>query len=143
MTEYELSQATASSSATGGFLQFSDGSEAYLAASGNDYGFATPTFGDPSKPEPTIGTLHTRCVACHGGNGSVMMSLAVQDPARPRDARAAAAKQGTRRVRGAEEGSARGFQAPDRTRRPAIIAPSLARSVSAQSLLQRGDRRVR
>jgi len=83
MTEYELSRRRLlSSPSTGGFLQFSDGSEAYLASSGNDYGFATPTFGDPHKPEPTIGTLHARCVACHGGDGSLMMSLAVQDPSR-------------------------------------------------------------
>ncbi|HYT75827.1 MAG TPA: hypothetical protein VEL79_13825 [Vicinamibacterales bacterium] len=81
--EYELSRRKLlSDRSSGGFLHFGDGSEAYVAVAGNDYGFATPAMGPPRETEPTICTLRTRCLACHGPDGTHMMSFAVQDPRR-------------------------------------------------------------
>jgi hypothetical protein len=82
MEEFELSRRhILSAPSGGGFVEFGDRSEAYLPASGNDYGFATPAMND-RRAEATIGTLHTRCAACHGRDGSRMISFAVIDPSR-------------------------------------------------------------
>jgi hypothetical protein len=79
MSEYELSRRRLLSNPSDGFLQFDDRAEAYLATAGNDYGFATPDLA--ARKPPTIATLHTRCLLCHGPDGAHVMSFAVTDPA--------------------------------------------------------------
>lgn len=61
---------------TGGFVEYEEGSPAYLAASGNDYGFATP-----SSPEgsPVRIRLRTRCAQCHFEPLVNLMTFSVHD----------------------------------------------------------------
>ena len=49
---------------TGGVRTFRGADLAYLPSAGNDYGFASPQL-SPVR-EPILGTLDTRCAACHG-----------------------------------------------------------------------------
>ena len=49
---------------TGGVRTFRGADPAYVPGSGNDYGFASPQLG--TVREPILGTLDTRCAACHG-----------------------------------------------------------------------------
>ena len=80
--EYELSRARLLSNASGGpLIHFADRADAYIAAAGNDYGFATPPIVRPGS-EAIVSTLHTRCTTCHGPLNTGMMSFAVQDPDR-------------------------------------------------------------
>lgn len=76
VSEFELSRRRIlSDPASGGFVRFDDRAEAYLAVSGNDYGFASPA--RPLHSEATITTLHVRCNTCHGGDGFHFMSFAI------------------------------------------------------------------
>ncbi len=75
--EYELSRRLLlTDPASGGFLEFADDAQAYLAASGNDYDFATPIF---STQTPVLARLQTRCIQCHGSSLTFLMTLSVQD----------------------------------------------------------------
>lgn len=49
---------------TGGVKTFRGADPAYVPGAGNDYGFASPQLG--TVREPILGTLDTRCAACHG-----------------------------------------------------------------------------
>lgn len=63
--EHELSRARAQTlERTGGMRTFRGADPAYVPAAGNDYGFASPQL-SPVR-EPILGTLDTRCAACHG-----------------------------------------------------------------------------
>jgi hypothetical protein len=60
---------------SGGFVRLEGRDPAYLPTSGNDYGFASPDFTMSAEQAPVLGTLRTRCSACHGANGSYLMSF--------------------------------------------------------------------
>lgn len=108
VSEFELSRRKLlANPSSGGFLRFDDGSEAYVAVSGNDYGFATPMLGMPRATQPTISTLHVRCNACHGPDGAHLMSFAVQDPERLPPPRALPQPNDERRAAVAREKEAR------------------------------------
>lgn len=63
--EHELSRkAMLALERTGGVRTFRGADPAYVPSAGNDYGFASPQFG--SVRDPVLGTLDTRCAACHG-----------------------------------------------------------------------------
>ena len=103
VVQYELSRRQLLANAsTGGFVRFDDRAEAYITVAGNDYGFASPA--EPLNSEPTITTLRFRCSACHGNDGTHIVSFSVHDSelrpprvlAQPNDERArdvAAAKE--------------------------------------------------
>lgn len=61
----------------GGFMESDNASPSYLAASGNDYGFATPLF---STKTPVLAQLHTRCAQCHGASQRSLLTFATHDP---------------------------------------------------------------
>jgi hypothetical protein len=73
--EHELSRARARTlERTGGMRTFRGTDPAYVPAAGNDYGFASQQFG--TVREPILGTLDTRCAACHG-RGSHLFTFSV------------------------------------------------------------------
>jgi hypothetical protein len=73
--EHELSRAGARTlERTGGMRTFRGTDPAYVPAAGNDYGFASPQL-SPVR-EPILGTLDTRCAACHG-RGSHLFTFSV------------------------------------------------------------------
>ena len=57
--------------ASGGFVEFSATSPAYLSTAGNDYDFATPI---PEAGAPVLVPLRTRCTQCHGSSLTRLMT---------------------------------------------------------------------
>ena len=63
--EHELSRkAMLALERTRGVRTFRDADPAYVPSAGNDYGFASPHL--TPVQQPILGTLATRCAACHG-----------------------------------------------------------------------------
>jgi len=66
LKQYELSRRlSVTSAASGGLTPEPETAPAYLPASGNDYGFASPQLGEHALSPPILAKLRTRCVACH------------------------------------------------------------------------------
>ena len=61
--------------ASGGFVEFSATSPAFLSSAGNDLDFATPIREDV----PVMATLRTRCTQCHGSSLTHLMTYSIHD----------------------------------------------------------------
>jgi len=79
--EHELSRRLMRTQSDQGGLRTFVGTEpAYLPSAGNDYGFASPQL-SPVR-EPILGTLSSRCAACHGlGPHLFTFSMHFKEPA--------------------------------------------------------------
>lgn len=62
--------------ASGGFVEFSATSHAFLSSAGNDLDFATPI---QEADVPVMGTLRTRCTQCHGSSLTHLMTYSIHD----------------------------------------------------------------
>ena len=60
--------------ASGGLVEFSPASPAYLSTAGNDYDFATP---DNEAEAPILVPLRTRCAQCHGSSLTNIMTYSI------------------------------------------------------------------
>jgi hypothetical protein len=67
---------------SGGFVHETDAFPAYLPAAGNDYRFASPQFGQNGPDFPVLGTLHSRCISCHGTGAGRLFTFSVHAPDR-------------------------------------------------------------
>jgi len=63
-SEHELSRRLLRTAPHSSFRTSRDPDAAYVPSAGNDFGFASPHIG--TVREPILGTLRTRCSACHG-----------------------------------------------------------------------------
>ena len=59
---------------SGGFVEFSATSRAYLTSAGNDYDFATPI---QEADAPVVVPLRTRCTQCHAGSLTHLMTYSI------------------------------------------------------------------
>jgi hypothetical protein len=77
IAEFELSRR-----ASGGLVRSNDTAPAYLASSGNDYGFASGIDSSDGRARDisTMGSLRARCVGCHGADVRTLFTFSVQDP---------------------------------------------------------------
>lgn len=65
--EFELSrQRLREDPSSGGFVHEPGDFPAYLSTAGNDYRFASPAFDRHGFDFALLGTLHSRCISCHG-----------------------------------------------------------------------------
>lgn len=62
--------------ASGGLVEFSATSPAYLSTAGNDYDFATPV---QEAGAPILVPLRTRCTQCHGGSLTHLMTYSFHE----------------------------------------------------------------
>ncbi len=75
--EFELSRRKLLTEPTsGGFVEFSPTSPAYLSMAGNDYDFATRL---EEADAPVVVPLRTRCAECHGDSLAFQMTFSVHD----------------------------------------------------------------
>jgi hypothetical protein len=80
---FELSRrATLTEPASGGLVRFDETSPAYLAASGNDYGFAAGIDSSDGRARDIsiLGSLRERCAGCHGAKIATLFTFNKQDP---------------------------------------------------------------
>lgn len=83
VAEHELNRQRMLSDAKSSLAHVRPDAPAYLSASGNDYGFATPQIG-PGRNSPVLGTLDSRCASCHfTGAGAVFTFSAIFPRKRP------------------------------------------------------------
>ena len=61
---------------TGGFVEHSETSPAYLSVAGNDYDFATPI---DEAGAPILVPLRTRCTQCHNRSLTTNLTFAIHD----------------------------------------------------------------
>ncbi|HKY44790.1 MAG TPA: hypothetical protein VJM50_16990 [Pyrinomonadaceae bacterium] len=61
---------------SGGFVEFSATSHAFLASAGNDLDFATPI---QDADLPIMATLRTRCTQCHASSLTHLMTYSIHD----------------------------------------------------------------
>ncbi len=61
---------------SGGLVEYSETSPAYLSAAGNDYDFASPI---DEADAPIVVPLRTRCTQCHNRSLATIMTYAVHD----------------------------------------------------------------
>jgi hypothetical protein len=61
---------------SGGFVEFSATSHAFLGSAGNDLDFATPI---REAGLPVMATLRTRCTQCHGSSLTHLMTYSIHD----------------------------------------------------------------
>ena len=94
---------------TGGFVEHSETSPAYLSVAGNDYDFATPI---DEAGAPILVPLRTRCTQCHNRSLTTNLTFAIHDfPPVPTYADSKILRR-TRFVRCATQRRARRFQIP-------------------------------
>ena len=62
--------------ASGGFVEFSATSHAFLSSAGNDLDFASPI---READLPVMGKLRTRCTQCHGRSLTHLMTYSIHD----------------------------------------------------------------
>ena len=75
--QFELSRRKLLTEPTsGGFIQFSATSPAYLSAAGNDYDFASPL---QEAQAPIMAPLRTRCAQCHSSSLTTLMTYSIHD----------------------------------------------------------------
>jgi hypothetical protein len=83
IAEFELSRrAMLTEPASGGLVRFEETAPAYLAASGNDYGFAAGIDSSDGRARDIsiMGSLRARCVGCHGADVAILFTFSKQDP---------------------------------------------------------------
>lgn len=81
--EFELSRrAMVHNPASGGFIHRRASEPAYLAASGNDFTFASPMIAEREPTPPVLATLRHRCESCHGDEARVFTFGMIQIPER-------------------------------------------------------------
>jgi hypothetical protein len=61
---------------SGGFVEYSATSPAYMSTAGNDYDFATPI---SEADAPVLVPLRTRCAQCHGSSLTHLMTYSIHD----------------------------------------------------------------
>ncbi len=73
--QFELSRRKLLTDPTsGGLVEYSPSSAAYLASAGNDYGFASSIY---EAEAPVVVPLRTRCTQCHGDRLTVIMTYSI------------------------------------------------------------------
>ena len=73
--QFELSRRKLLTEPTsGGLVEYSPASPAYLSSAGNDYGFATPI---DEAAAPIVVPLRTRCAQCHNASLTTIMTYAI------------------------------------------------------------------
>jgi hypothetical protein len=83
IAEFELSRrAMLIAPTSGGFVRFAETAPAYLAASGNDNGFASgiDSTDGRSRDISIMGSLRRRCAGCHGPEINALHTFSKQNP---------------------------------------------------------------
>jgi hypothetical protein len=79
--EHELSRQRMLADPPSGFTHIGPDAPAYLSASGNDYGFATPLLLQNGNL-PSLGTLDSRCASCHFTGAGAVFTFSAMFPER-------------------------------------------------------------
>lgn len=82
IADFELARkALLAQPASSGLVPLAEAAPAYLAASGNDFTFASPIAGSDAGPHELaiLGSLRTRCASCHGPNSAILFTFGTHD----------------------------------------------------------------